>query len=308
MDLRENFIFKDDEGLELQGYKWSNSKEFKAVIHILHGMTEDAIRYDEFAEKLVEAGFLVYAYDHRGHGFTAKDLNSLGYQAENDGFQWMIDDAKTLIESSKEKHKGYKIILFGHSMGSFVSQRLVQEYNDLVDVLVLSGTNGEPDKLAPLGEFVAQVEMSLKGREHKSKLMDKLIFGGFNKNFKPNRTDFDWLCSVESEVDKYIENERYGFICSSSFYYDLLRGVRSIHKAENMNRINKDMPIYIFGGDKDPVGNFGKGVINLKDKLEIVGVKNIEYKLYENGRHEMLNEKNKVEVMEDTIQWLLKNI
>ena len=122
--MRENFIFKDDEGLELQGYKWSNGKEFKAVIHILHGMTEDAIRYDEFAEKLVEAGFLVYAHDHRGHGFTAKDLDSLGYQAENDGFQWMIDDAKTLIESSKEKHKGYKIILFGHSMGSFVSQRL----------------------------------------------------------------------------------------------------------------------------------------------------------------------------------------
>ncbi len=99
--MRENFIFKDDEGLELQGYKWSNGKEFKAVIHILHGMTEDAIRYDEFAEKLVEAGFLVYAHDHRGHGFTAKDLDSLGYQAENDGFQWMIDDAKTLIESSK---------------------------------------------------------------------------------------------------------------------------------------------------------------------------------------------------------------
>lgn len=308
MNLREDFVFKDSEGLELQGYKWSNGKDFKAIVHILHGMTEDAIRYDEFAEKLVEAGFLVYAHDHRGHGFTAKNIESLGYQAEDDGFQWMIDDAKVLIEASRKKYKEHKIILFGHSMGSFVSQRLVEEYNDLVDMLVLSGTNGEPDKLAPLGEKIAKMEISLKGRKFKSKLMDKLIFGGFNNKFKPNRTNFDWLCSVESEVDKYIENERYGFICSSSFYYDLLRGVRSIHKVENMSRINKEMPIYIFAGDKDPVGNFGEGIINLRNKLKEFGVKNVEYKLYKGGRHEMLNEKNKVEVMNDTISWMLKNI
>lgn len=308
MNLREGFIFRDSEGLELQGYKWSNGKEFKAVVHILHGMTEDATRYDEFAEKLVEAGFLVYAHDHRGHGFTAKDLDSLGYIADNEGFQWMVEDTKTLIENSKKKHKGYKIILFGHSMGSFISQRLVQEYNDLVDMLVLSGTNGEPNKLAPLGELIAKIEILLKGRKHKSKLMDSLIFGGFNKKFKPCRTNFDWLCSVEEEVDKYINNERFGFICSSSFYYDLLRGVRSIHKVENMSKINKEMPIYIFAGDKDPVGNFGMGIINLRDKLKKFGVKDVQYKLYENGRHEMLNEKIKDEVMEDTIRWMLKNI
>lgn len=308
MKLREGFVFIDNEGVELQGYKWSNDKEFKAVVHILHGMTEDAIRYDEFAEKLVEAGFLVYSHDHRGHGFTAKELDSLGYIADNEGFEWMVEDAKILIENSKEKHKGYKIILFGHSMGSFISQRLVQKYNDLVDMLILSGTNGEPDKLAPIGEVIAKIESRLKGKKHKSELMDRLIFGGFNKNFKPCRTDFDWLCSVEEEVDKYIDNERYGFICSSSFYYDLLRGLRSIHKVENMSKINKEMPIYIFAGDKDPVGNFGKGIINLRDKLKEFGVKNVQYKLYENGRHEMLNEKNKIDVMEDTIAWMLKNI
>ncbi|MDZ5252934.1 alpha/beta fold hydrolase [Clostridium sp. LIBA-8841] len=306
--MRESFAFKDSEGLELQGYKWSDGKEFKAVVHILHGMTEDAIRYDEFAERLVEEGFLVYSHDHRGHGFTAKELDSLGYIADDEGFEWMVEDAKILIENSKEKHKGYKIILFGHSMGSFISQRLVQKYNDLVDMLILSGTNGEPDKLAPIGEVIAKIESKLKGKKHKSKLMDSLIFGGFNKNFKPCRTSFDWLCSVEEEVDKYIDNERYGFICSSSFYYDLLRGLRSIHKVENMSKINKEMPIYIFAGDKDPVGNFGKGIINLRDKLKEFGVKNVQYKLYENGRHEMLNEKNKIDVMEDTIAWMLKNI
>lgn len=306
--MRESFRFKDKEGLELQGYKWSNGKEFKAIVHILHGMAEHALRYDEFAEKLVEAGFLVYSHDHRGHGLTSKSLEDLGYQGEEDGFQWMIDDAKTLIEESRKRHKGYKIILFGHSMGSFVSQRLVQEYNELIDVLVLCGTNGIPDRLVPLGEAIAEMEILLKGRKHKSKLMDKLIFGDFNKYFKPNRTEYDWICSDDKEVDKYIEDERCGFICSASFYHDLLKGIQSIHKPENMKRIRKDMPIYIFGGDKDPVGHFGKGIINLKEQLETYGVEKVDYKIYKDGRHEMLNEKNKEEVIEDTISWMLKNI
>lgn len=306
--MRESFIFKDSEGKNLQAYKWSSGKEYKAVVHILHGMTEDAVRYDEFAEKLVNEGFLVYAHDHRGHGFTAKNKEDLGYIADCEGFDWLIRDAKEFIESSRKRHKGYKIILVGHSMGSFVSQRLVQEYGELIDILVLSGTNGEPDKLAPLGEKIADLEMKLKGRKYKSKLMDKLIFGGYNKNFEPTRTNFDWLCSVEEEVDKYIENEKYGFICSTSFYYDLIRGVKSIHKDENMKKINKDMPIYIFAGECDPVGNFGKGIVNLSDKLKKYGVKEVVYKLYKDGRHEMLNEKNKEEVMNDTIEWMLKKI
>lgn len=307
--MRKSFILKDSEGLELQGYRWSNDKtEYKAIVHILHGMTEDAIRYDEFAEKLVENGFLVYAHDHRGHGFTAKSKDDLGYIADDEGFEWMVKDAKEFIEKTKEFHKGKKVILFGHSMGSFISQRLIQEHGELIDILVLSGTNGEPDKLAPLGQLIANAEIKLKGRKHTSKLMDKLVFGGFNRNFKPSRTGYDWLCSVNEEVDKYIANERYGFICSSSFYYDLLRGIRSIHKEENMKKINKEMPVYIFAGDRDPVGNFGKGIVNLNDKLKSFGLNDVSYKLYKDGRHEMLNEWNKEEVMNDTISWLLKKI
>lgn len=306
--MRESFIFKDSDGKELQAYKWSNEKKYKAVVHILHGMTEDAIRYDEFAEKLVDKGFLVYAHDHRGHGFTAKNKDDLGYIADDEGFDWLVEDAKEFIEVSRKKHPGYKIILFGHSMGSFVSQRLVQEYGELIDILVLSGSNGEPDKLAPIGEKIANLEIKLKGRKYKSKLMDKLIFGGYNRRFKPCRTGYDWLCTVEEEVDKYINNEKYGFICSTSFYYDLIRGLKSIHKDENMKKVNKDMPIYIFAGDKDPVGNFGKGIVNLNDKLKKYGVKEVSYKLYKDGRHEMLNEKNKVEVMDDTIAWMLKKV
>ena len=146
--------------------------------------------------------------------------------------------------------------------------------------------------------------MKIRGREAKSELMDKLSFGSFNNKFKPTRTNYDWLCSVDEEVDKYIDSEYCGFICTTSYYYDLIRGLWKINEKENLNKIPKDLPVYIFAGDKDPVGDFGKGIINLYECYKALGIKDLKYKLYKNGRHEMLNENNKDEVIEDILNWI----
>lgn len=298
-------MFKDKEGVNISYYKWTPDIEnVRGVIQIAHGMTETAIRYDYFAKRLCEKGYVVYAHDHRGHGDTAKTREDLGYIADNDGFYWMINDIKELTDIIKEENKGEKLILFGHSMGSFLSQRYFQLYGNGIDALILSGSNGKPKNITKLGAIVARIEMKIKGRKAKSKLMDKLSFGGFNKNFKPNRTEYDWLCSVEEEIDKYIEDEKCGFICSTSFYYDLIKGLWDIHKKENLRSMPKDIPIYIFAGDKDPVGYFGEGIVNLYKTFKSIGIKDVEYKLYKNGRHEMLNENNKDEVIFNIIKWL----
>ncbi|SLK19826.1 Putative Hydrolase, alpha/beta fold family [Clostridium chauvoei JF4335] len=298
-------MFKDKEGVNISYYKWTPDIEnVRGVIQIAHGMTETAIRYDYFAKRLCEKGYVVYAHDHRGHGDTAKMREDLGYIADNDGFYWMINDIKELTDIIKEENKGKKLILFGHSMGSFLSQRYFQLYGNGIDALILSGSNGKPKNITKLGAIVARIEMKIKGRKAKSKLMDKLSFGGFNKNFKPNRTEYDWLCSVEEEIDKYIEDEKCGFICSTSFYYDLIKGLWDIHKKENLRSMPKDIPIYIFAGDKDPVGYFGEGIVNLYKTFKSIGIKDVEYKLYKNGRHEMLNENNKDEVIFNIIKWL----
>ena len=298
-------MFKDKEGVNISYYKWTPDIEnVRGVIQIAHGMTETAIRYDYFAKRLCEKGYVVYAHDHRGHGDTAKTREDLGYIADNDGFYWMINDIKELTDIIKQENKGKKLMLFGHSMGSFLSQRYFQLYGNDIDALILSGSNGKPKNITKLGAIVARIEMKIKGRKAKSKLMDKLSFGGFNKNFKPNRTEYDWLCSVEEEIDKYIEDEKCGFICSTSFYYDLIKGLWDIHKKENLRSMPKDIPIYIFAGDKDPVGYFGEGIVNLYKTFKSIGIKDVEYKLYKNGRHEMLNENNKDEVIFNIIKWL----
>lgn len=306
--MRENFRFKDSDGVELNVYKWIPDGEIKGIVQISHGMTENVLRYDEFANYLNNEGFIVYGHDHRGHGLTAKTKDELGYIADNEGFDWLVRDLYEIIKNVKEDNKGLPIYLFGHSMGSFVSQRFIELHGNEIDGVILSGSNGEPTKLIPLGILLSSIEIKLFGRRHTSKMMDKLSFGDFNRKFKPNRTPYDWLCSVDSEVDKYIANEYCGFVCSASFYYDLLRGLKAIHKDENFNSIPKDLPIYILAGDMDPVGFFGKGIVNLYNKLKSTGIKDVKYKLYKGKRHEILNEDNKLEVMQDVSAWLLDKI
>ena len=306
--MRENFKFADSEGVELNVYKWSPEGEVLGVVQISHGMTENILRYDEFAKYLNNKGFIVYGHDHRGHGLTAKSKEELGYIADNEGFDWLVRDLYELMMMIKEENNGLPIYLFGHSMGSFVSQRFIELHGNEIDGVILSGSNGEPTKLTPLGILLSNIEIKLFGRKHTSKMMDKLSFGDFNRKFRPNRTPYDWLCSVEEEVDKYIDNEYCGFVCSASFYYDLLRGLKAIHKKENFNSIPKDLPIYIIAGDMDPVGFFGKGIVNLYNKLQSIGIKDVNYKLYKDKRHEILNEDNKLEVMNDVSAWLLRKL
>lgn len=307
--MRKNFKFKDKEDLEINCYKWTpdNDIEIKGVIQLVHGMAENITRYDYFAEKLCKDGYIVYGHDHRGHGFTAKK-NLLGYIADDDGFNWMLNDIKELTDIIKEENKDLPIILFGHSMGSFLSQRYIELYGSEIKAVILSGTNGKPSPLVKLGKAIAKFEMNRKGRKNISSKLEKLSFGSFNKHFNPVRTSYDWICSVDEEVDKYIDNKYCGFTCTSSFYYDLFNGFEDIHNKKNLNKIPKNLPIYIFAGEEDPVGNFGKGILNLYNIYKDLEIKDVEFKLYKNGRHEMLNEYNKDQVIEDILSWLKSRV
>ena len=298
----KQFSFKDGEEKEIQCYKWDDvTTSVKGVVQISHGMTEWAGRYDYFAKRLNENGYIVYANDHRGHGNTARSKKELGYIADNDGFHWMVEDLRELTQIIRKEYPNVPLILFGHSMGSFLVQRYIEIYNGMIDKVILSGTNGKPKNITKLGKNIAFMEMKLMGRKHESKLMDKLSFGDFNDSFKPCRTKFDWLCTNESAVDEYIKDEKCGIVCSSSFYYDLIKGLWTIHKPEELNKINKELSIYIFSGEDDPVGYFGKGIKNLYNTYIDLGIDNVTYNLYKGYRHEMLHEKNRNEVIENII-------
>lgn len=301
----ENFTFKSSDNREIFVYKWTPEEvTAKGIVQIAHGMAEHAERYDRFARFLCKEGFIVYANDHRGHGKSAGSIDGLGYLADEDGFDLLVQDMKTLSSIIKNDNPYLPLFLFGHSMGSFAAQRyLMLEGIDLKG-LILSGSNGKQGIMLKMGAYFAKREIKKHGRRFISERLDRLIFSSYNKNFQPSRTSFDWLSRDDREVDKYIKDPYCGTIFTAGFFYDFLGGLIEIEDKRNLPLIARDIPIYILSGDMDPVGKFGKGVMNLYKAYKDLGVEDVKYKLYPGGRHEILNETNREEVMDDILEWL----
>lgn len=305
----ENFTFKDKGDLEIFVYKWlpDEKMQVKGVVQIAHGMAETAARYSGLASALTSNGFIVYANDHRGHGKTAGETSKLGDLGE-DGFNSMVENMKSLNEMIKKENLNLPIFLFGHSMGSFLTQRYICLYGSGLKGAILSGSCGKQGIIIDIARLIAKGEIKKIGRGAKSNKLNKLSFGSYNNCFKPTRTDFDWLSRDNKEVDKYIDDPFCGTIFTAGFFYDFLGGLKSIADKREIKKVPKDLPIYIFSGDKDPVGKSGKGVLKLVRSYKEHGIKDLTYKLYKDGRHEMLNEVNKGEVIEDVIKWLNMHI
>ena len=305
----ENFTFVDKGNLQIFVYKWlpDENVQVKGIVQIAHGMAETAARYEGFARALTNEGFIVYANDHRGHGKTAGEVSKLGDLGE-DGFNSMVENMHVLNERIKEENPNLPIFLFGHSMGSFLTQRYICLYGSGLKGAILSGSCGKQGVIIDIARLIAKGEIKKIGRSGKSNKLDKLSFGSYNNAFKPNRTAFDWLSRDNKEVDKYIADPFCGTVFTAGFFYDFLGGLKSIADDREVKKVPKDLPIYIFSGDKDPVGKNGKGVLKLVKTYKEHGIKDLTHKLYKDGRHEMLNETNKEEVIFDVLKWLNAHI
>lgn len=198
------------------------------------------------------------------------------------------------------------MVLFGHSMGSFIAQRYAQLFSTKIDGLVLSSTTGKPDPLLPFGIGLTWLQKTVLGKNYKSELLDKLSFQAFNKQFKPNRTTHDWLSRNNFEVDLYVTDPLCGFLSSSSLMLGLFKTLQVIFKDSEVAGIRKNLPVYGFAGTSDPVGQQGKGFLQWANSWQKAGIQNLEYRLYKGGRHEMLNEINHTEVETDLLDWLGK--
>jgi alpha-beta hydrolase superfamily lysophospholipase len=300
---QENFKFCAPDGLEIYVYKWLPEGQIKAAVNIAHGMAETAARYARFAGLLTENGYAVYAEDHRGHGRTIKDASHAG-EAGADALNLMLGDLHQLSGIIKREIPLAPVFLLGHSMGSFLAQGYLAHWGSELKGAILSGAAGPADLLTAIGQAIAYLEMLRVGKTGRSSLINFLSFGSFNKQFKPERTAFDWLSRDNAEVDKYIADPFCGGVFPASFFYELLKFWRHIHRAEELSKIPRDLPLYIFSGEKDPVGGNSRGVRQLINRYKQLGIKDLSFKFYEGGRHEMLNEINREEVMMDIIKWL----
>ncbi len=290
----------------LRGHIWlpAAGRKPKAAVHIVHGMAEHGARYRRLAESLTQQGYAVYAPDTRGHGLTADRPDKRGHLADMDGWALVVSDVLEINRLIQHQHPGLPVALLGHSMGSFISQHYITLYGQTVQAVALSATDFSSGQLRRVARGLAHLESRRHGIRHPSKLMNRLSFASFNKPFKPNRTAFDWLSRDEDEVDKYINDPDCGFLCTAQTWLDLFTGLERIHSQHTRKRIPVSLPIYLFAGDKDPVGKFGKGPTKLYAAYRKAGIKDVSLKLYNCARHEPFNESNRDEITRDFIDWL----
>jgi len=285
---------------------WSPEGSPRAVVLISHGMAEQIDRYDRLAQRLNQEGILVAGYNHLGHGAEAPVL---GWFAAQDGWGQAVQDLNAAMTWLAGQAPGLPRVLLGHSMGSFLAREYALRYPTGLDALVLCGTSWFSKALARPALLVARLQKALgKGRQP-SKLLDKLAFSTHNKPFeKDGNTAFDWLSRDEAEVRKYVEDPYCGFVFTTGGFYDLFSGLYALTDLSRLKAIPASLPIYIISGDRDPVGKMGLGVKAVHRQYQDAGVTDVHMKLYPGARHELFNESNKEEVMDELTAWLMGRV
>ena len=276
----ESFWYKDRDMVDIYVYKWLPEGNPKAAIQIAHGLAEHAQRYTHVAEALVRAGYVIYADDHRGHGKTGEKYGVLGELGPR-GWNGTVEALTTLTDIIKKEQPGIPIFLLGHSWGSFLSQDYIQQWGNKLQGVLLTGTTGSPNPKTDLGA---------EGL-------------GLNYIVKNPKTPFDWLTRDEDEVQKYIDDPLCGFSLPPSILQILGESNKRLLDTKNDEKIPKELKIYIFVGNDDSVGG-KEGAKALVERYQNIGIKDVTFKTYPECRHELFNELNRNEVIQDVILWL----
>ncbi len=303
---KEPFTINASNDMDLHCLHWQPEGSPAGVVQLVHGMAEHIDRYHDFAAFLVKNGFTVIGHDHQGHGKSV--TGEFGIVPSDDTFHTLVKHTHHVYEITKKKYPALPIFVFGHSMGSFITQRMMQLHPVSPNGIIYSGSNGKPPFMLHFGIILSKILSLITGPEKRSSLINYLTFGEYNKAFKPNRTDFDWLSRDKNMVDQYLDDPACGFIYPVGFYRDLFLGLKTLHSHKPFSGHSKSIPILLVSGDQDPVSNMGEGVHQLKSLFEKSGAKSVEMKLYSEGRHEMLHEINRDEVMTDIFSWIQNQI
>lgn len=280
-----------------------NLKNPNLIVQICHGMEEHIRRYRDFANFLEKQGIRVFGMDNRGHGKTCEDEIEKGHIADKDGDIKLVQDVHDLNKYIKKEFPDKQIVIFGHSMGSLIVRNFLNEYSDSVDGAIICGTTGLYNMKYRIAMLLAKV-LSGKNSDKKSMFINRLGFKGYNSKIKNRNTDFDWLTRDENEVEKYILDKDCGFLCTNAFFLDLLNLIKESSQKSNIENIKKDLPILFVSGKSDPVGDYGKGVLESYRLYKKAGMKNVKIKLYAQMRHEILNEIDKNKVYLDIYKFL----
>lgn len=288
----------------LAGIAYIPSGEVKGLFHIVHGMTEHIGRYEPLMSAAAERGYVCFGYDNLGHGKTADNDSELGFIAHKNGWQYLVDDTFYFQQYMQKLYPDKPLYIFGHSMGSFIVRVAALKYGNTYKKLIICGTGG-PNPASDLGILIINIIKVLKGEKYISVLVDKIAFGAYNKRFDKS-SKYNWLTKDTEIIKKYSADK----FCTFKFTVSAMKDLVLLQKKANVKdwfeNIRKNLPILLISGSDDPVGNYGKGVNEVYKKLKNSDVKNVSIKLYENCRHEILNDTCKAQVTEDIFEFLEK--
>ena len=282
----------------------------RAVLQMTHGMVEYIGRYEQLACWLADRGVAAVGHDHLGHGGSVVSREEYGYFGRPDGNRLLLDDIHRVTRWAKAlpELEGLPWFLLGHSMGSFYARQYLCEYGGELQGAILMGTGWQPRAAARAGRALCHLLAAFHGWRYRSKLVDSMVFGGYNRSFRPARTSKDWLNRDEKEVDRYLSEERCSFRFTLNGYDSLFTALERLCDKELLARAPKDLPVLFLSGDDDPVGERGRGVQKAAQSLRDAGMRRVEVKLYPGARHELLVELNRQEVFADIGSFIQNHI
>ncbi len=298
-----NVRFTSSDGVSrVHGWVYAPSCEPVALLQISHGMCEYIGRYHWFMEALCERGFVVFGNDHIGHG-ESSDEENYGFLGEKNGYRHLINDLHRMSVIVKEHYPDLPLFVFGHSMGSFAARLYMAKYGDEINGAVLCGTSG-PNPMAKAGASLAAAIAKVKGAKHRSNTLLKIAFGSYNSRYENPETTHDWLTRDKKVIECYLQDPKCTFCFTAAGFKDLFTMVDKCNRKSWYRSLRKNLPILLISGDMDPVGDYGKGVASVQEKLLENGMQDVSMIIYPEARHELTNEINCNEVLEDVAFWL----
>lgn len=303
---KEEFYFDSRSGVDkIHAVRYTpDDGAVKCVVQIVHGMAEYMERYEEFAEFLTKQGFLVVGEDHLGHGKSVPEGGTYGYFCEQDPATVLVRDVHRLKKMTQSMYPQIPYIIIGHSMGSFILRNYLCRYGTGIDGAVILGTGMQSPLFVRVGKGVAAIQKLFCGSRHVSKLIDKISFYSYNKRIADLQTPMDWLTKDNACVERYNADPLCGFTFTVNGFATIFEMVSRFQKRHNLEKIPATLPILFAAGAEDPVGDYGAGVQRAYDSLKDVGLTRLDLKLYPGDRHELVNETDKAEVMQDILNWM----
>ncbi|MBQ3265260.1 MAG: alpha/beta fold hydrolase [Ruminococcus sp.] len=296
-------VLSSDKKHHLKGKIYLPEGTPKGLFHVVHGMTEYIGRYDGFMRAMAQDGYIVFGYDHLGHGHTVDSDSELGFIAHENGWQNLVDDVFIFGNEIRKSLEGESLpfILMGHSMGSFIVRLTAAKYNHY-DKLIVMGTGG-PNPAAGAGIALSGMIKAFKGDHGYSKLIYSMAFGSYNKGFEQENDQYAWLSVDKKNRDNYRKDPLCTFLFTVSAMQDLVCLNKYSNDKSWFSAIDRKKPILLTAGGEDPVGEHGAGVKKVYELLKKAGA-NVSIKLYDGYRHEILQDFCRDEVIKDIIAFV----